>query len=295
MGVKFGRAIASVLVMVTKFIAKLVECGIKIPIMIAKGILSGVGKVTEAIKKVTQSIRDHLPHSPAKTGPLKDLHRVKIIETVATSIKETPLKQRVSRILNSTLELFNSKYNVFKNFLHPNTIQPIKHILEFSTQNPVKNLVSQNVINNQFYQNNKQPKIQLLKEHIVQKTMVTTRENILTKSVGTFNTSLFKNLPEVFANSMKNLVKIAKSNITYNITKSNSVKNKSLQNQVKKNVLNSTPSLNIEYKPSIAINYSGEAKPTQIKQDFEYLIKKHKNEILNLVRKEQERLYRLAY
>ena len=98
-----------------------------------------------------------------------------------------------------------------------------------------------------------------------------------------------------FANSMKNLVKIAKSNITYNITKSNSVKNKSLQNQVKKNVLNSAPTLNIEYKPSIAINYTGEAKPTQIKQDFEYLIKKHKNEILNLVRKEQERLYRLAY
>ena len=34
MGVKFGRAIASVLVMVTKFIVKLVECGIKIPMMI---------------------------------------------------------------------------------------------------------------------------------------------------------------------------------------------------------------------------------------------------------------------
>lgn len=71
MGVKFGRAIASVLVMVTKFIVKLVECGIKIPMMIAKGILSGVGKVTEAIKKVTQSIRDHLPHIPTSQSPIE--------------------------------------------------------------------------------------------------------------------------------------------------------------------------------------------------------------------------------
>ena len=100
MGVKFGRAIASVLVMVTKFIVKLVECGIKIPMMIAKGILSGVGKVTEAIKKVTQSIRDHLPHSPAKTGPLKDLHKIKISETIATAIKPKPISSAIANALN---------------------------------------------------------------------------------------------------------------------------------------------------------------------------------------------------
>ena len=100
MGVKFGRAIASVLVMVTKFVVKLVECGIKIPMMIAKGILSGVGKVTEAIKKVTQSIRDHLPHSPAKTGPLKDLHKIKISETIATAIKPKPISSAIANALN---------------------------------------------------------------------------------------------------------------------------------------------------------------------------------------------------
>lgn len=100
MGVKFGHAIASVLVMVTKFVVKLVECGIKIPIMIAKGILSGVHKVTEAIKKVTQTIRDHLPHSPAKTGPLKDLHKIKISETIATAIKPKPISTAISNALN---------------------------------------------------------------------------------------------------------------------------------------------------------------------------------------------------
>lgn len=110
MGVKFGRAIASVLVMITKFIVKLVECGIKIPMMIAKGILSGVGKVTEAIKKVTQSIRDHLPHSPAKTGPLKDLHKIKISETIATAIKPKPISSAIANALN--LNSYGLKPNV---------------------------------------------------------------------------------------------------------------------------------------------------------------------------------------
>lgn len=100
MGVKFGRALANVIVIVTKFIAKIVECGIKIPVMIAQGILSGVHKVTEAIKKVTQTIRDHLPHSPAKTGPLKDLHKIKISETIATAIKPKPISTAISNALN---------------------------------------------------------------------------------------------------------------------------------------------------------------------------------------------------
>lgn len=100
MGVKFGRALANVIIIVTKFIAKIVECGIKIPVMIAQGILSGVHKVTEAIKKVTQTIRNHLPHSPAKTGPLKDLHKIKISETIATAIKPKPISSAISNALN---------------------------------------------------------------------------------------------------------------------------------------------------------------------------------------------------
>ncbi len=100
MGEKFGRALANVIIIVTKFIAKIVECGIKIPVMIAQGILSGVHKVTEAIKKVTQTIRDHLPHSPAKTGPLKDLHKIKISETIATAIKQKPISTAIGNALN---------------------------------------------------------------------------------------------------------------------------------------------------------------------------------------------------
>lgn len=40
---------------------------------IANGITNAIGKIGSAIGSVTQFISDHLPHSPAKIGPLRDL------------------------------------------------------------------------------------------------------------------------------------------------------------------------------------------------------------------------------
>lgn len=124
MGVRFGKAIASIIVKVTQFVSKIFECGLKIPTMIANGIMSGVGKVSDAIKKVTQTIRDFLPHSPAKTGPLKDLNKVKIIETVAQTIKPAPIVSA----MNKTLGIFNTgfKANVpNSNFVTQNNSAPV--------------------------------------------------------------------------------------------------------------------------------------------------------------------------
>ncbi|MBR6126093.1 hypothetical protein IKQ21_00240, partial [bacterium] len=49
--------------------------------------------------KHAQIIRDHLPHSPAKSGPLKDLRKVKIIETVASTMKPQPLVSAMNKTL----------------------------------------------------------------------------------------------------------------------------------------------------------------------------------------------------
>ena len=68
-------------------ITKVFEFGKKIGDMLAGGILSKIGKTKDAIGKHAQIIRDHLPHSPAKTGPLKDLNKVKIIETIRCMLK----------------------------------------------------------------------------------------------------------------------------------------------------------------------------------------------------------------
>ena len=101
MGVRFGKAIANIIVKITELITKVFECGKKIGDMLSNGILSTVNKTRDAIGKHAQIIRDHLPHSPAKSGPLKDLHKVKIIETVASTMKPQPLVSA----MNKTLEV----------------------------------------------------------------------------------------------------------------------------------------------------------------------------------------------
>lgn len=104
MGVRFGKAIAGIVVKFVELITKAFECGAKITSMLAEGIMRGIAKVKDCISKVSQVIRDHLPHSPAKTGPLKDLHKVKIVETIASTIKPMPLKNA----MNKSLAFFNS-------------------------------------------------------------------------------------------------------------------------------------------------------------------------------------------
>lgn len=57
---------------------------------------AGFAKVKECIVKVAQVIRDHLPHSPAKMGLLKDLNKVEIVETIASTIRPLPLQNAMN-------------------------------------------------------------------------------------------------------------------------------------------------------------------------------------------------------
>lgn len=100
MGLRVGKAIAGIIVKLTELVTKAFECGRKITSMLAQGIMSGLAKVKECIVKVAQVIRDHLPHSPAKVGPLKDLNKVKIVETIASTIKPLPLQNAMNKSLN---------------------------------------------------------------------------------------------------------------------------------------------------------------------------------------------------
>src|SRR5690606_41372054 len=63
------------------------DAGKNIVTSIADGINSAIGKVTDAIGNVTKKIRDFLPFSPAKEGPLRDIMNVKIAESIAEAIK----------------------------------------------------------------------------------------------------------------------------------------------------------------------------------------------------------------
>lgn len=99
MGVRVGKAIANIIVKLVELVTKAFEFGSKITSMLAAGIMSGIAKVKGCISQVAQVIRDHLPHSPAKIGPLKDLHKVKIVETIASTLKPLPLQNAMTKTL----------------------------------------------------------------------------------------------------------------------------------------------------------------------------------------------------
>jgi TP901 family phage tail tape measure protein len=57
------------------------------------------------MKSMAQKIRDFLPFSPAKTGALKDIHRIKLFETIAGSMKPAPM----IKAMDSSMQAFASR------------------------------------------------------------------------------------------------------------------------------------------------------------------------------------------
>jgi len=78
------------------------NAGANIVNMIASGIRGAIGVVTNAITNVVQTVRNFLPFSPAKTGPLKDLHRLNFGGTIAEGIYngEAQVERAMESILN---------------------------------------------------------------------------------------------------------------------------------------------------------------------------------------------------
>lgn len=65
---------------------------------VASGIRSAIGNVTSAIGSVAQAIADHLPHSPAKKGPLSKLNEFgpALVKTFADDIVSSSPKARAA-------------------------------------------------------------------------------------------------------------------------------------------------------------------------------------------------------
>jgi phage-related protein len=76
----------------------LFTAGKKIVESLWKGIESLAMKPVEAMKNIVQKIRNLLPFSPAKEGPLRDIHRIKFIETITASLNPDPLFTRMKDI-----------------------------------------------------------------------------------------------------------------------------------------------------------------------------------------------------
>lgn len=72
--------------------------GVSLMATLAAGIRAGAAQAVEAVRDTVQVMRDHLPHSPAKIGPLSDLHRVRFAETIAEAVRPAPAIEAVRRM-----------------------------------------------------------------------------------------------------------------------------------------------------------------------------------------------------
>lgn len=80
---------------------KFFDAGANIVHNIWAGIKSMAHKPIEAIKNIAHKIRQYLPFSPAKEGPLRDIHRVKLVETIAMSLRPQALIDAWHKTLGS--------------------------------------------------------------------------------------------------------------------------------------------------------------------------------------------------
>lgn len=81
----------------------LIEAGKNIVGTIVEGIKAMASAPVDAMKAIVQKVRNLLPFSPAKEGPLRDLHKVKLVETVAQSVNGAPLVAAMTHVAGDAM------------------------------------------------------------------------------------------------------------------------------------------------------------------------------------------------
>lgn len=81
------------------------NAGKNIVTSIFKGIMALAHKPVEAMKHIVDKVRNLLPFSPAKEGPLRDIHKIRLVETIAESIKPNALLDKMRRVASAVFEL----------------------------------------------------------------------------------------------------------------------------------------------------------------------------------------------
>jgi len=104
-GQAIGKALNFIINMATSFF----NAGANIINSLTQGIKSAINKPFETMKSVVSKVRNLLPFSPAKEGPLRDIHKIRLIETITESITANPLINKFQSILGKVSNLNLSK------------------------------------------------------------------------------------------------------------------------------------------------------------------------------------------
>lgn len=80
------------------------QAGKNIIMSIVGGIKAVINAPVDAMRAMVQKVRNLLPFSPAKEGPLRDIHRIRLIETIAESIKPTALLEKMRSVASNVFQ-----------------------------------------------------------------------------------------------------------------------------------------------------------------------------------------------
>lgn len=72
-----------------------------------RGIKAGAMLPINLIKDIASKIMDFWPQSPAKTGPLRNIHKIRIMETIADTVNPRPMLKAMNRNAGLTLNAIN--------------------------------------------------------------------------------------------------------------------------------------------------------------------------------------------
>lgn len=89
-----------------EFLPKAKQWGVDLINSIKDGIVSAAPTLFAAVGKVVEFTRGFFPASPAKHGAFKDIHRIKIIEQVAKTVKASPLRDAIGRATDTAMSGF---------------------------------------------------------------------------------------------------------------------------------------------------------------------------------------------
>jgi len=87
-----------IITLIKNFLPDLYKAGVNIIDSIVDGITAKAEALYGKVKELTQKVREFFPFSPAKRGPLMDIHKIKFAETLAMAIKPQPIMQAVGAV-----------------------------------------------------------------------------------------------------------------------------------------------------------------------------------------------------
>ncbi len=94
----FPLIFKGIIALIKNFLPELYEAGKNIIDSIVDGITAKAEALYAKVKELTQKVREFFPFSPAKRGPLMDIHKIKFAETLALAIKPQPVMKAVGAV-----------------------------------------------------------------------------------------------------------------------------------------------------------------------------------------------------